>query len=39
MNVKSSVVEGKEPVGLVSSVVFSAETPVNVWKNGLVPEA
>jgi hypothetical protein len=39
MNVKFPVVEGEEPVRLVTSVVFGAETPVNVWENGLVFEA
>jgi hypothetical protein len=26
-------------MGLVSSVILGAETPVNVWENGLVFEA
>lgn len=38
MNAKSSFVVGEEAVGLVSSVVLGAESPVNVWKYGLLFE-
>jgi hypothetical protein len=33
MNIKLFAVVCEEPVGLVSSVVLGAETPVNVWKD------
>lgn len=38
MNVKLSFVVCEEAVGLVASVVLSAETPVHVWKYGLLLE-
>jgi hypothetical protein len=38
VNVKLSFVVGEEAVGLVSSVVLGAESPVNVWKYGLLFE-
>ena len=39
MNVEFFVVVCEESVGLVSSVVLGAETPVNAWEDGLVLEA
>lgn len=36
MNKELLVVVGEESVGLMSSVVLGAETPVNAWENGLV---
>ena len=39
MNVEFPVIVGEEPVGLVSSVVLGAETPVNAWEDWLVFEA
>lgn len=38
MNVKLSFVVCEEAVGLVTSVVLGAETPVHVWKYGLLFE-
>ena len=38
MNVKLSFVICEEAVGLVASVVLGAETPVNIWKYGLLFE-
>jgi len=38
VNIKVSFVVGEEAVGLVSSVVLGAESPVNVWKYGLLFE-
>jgi hypothetical protein len=38
MNVKLFFIVGEEAVGLVSSVVLGAESPVNVWKYGLLFE-
>jgi hypothetical protein len=38
VNVKLFFVVGEEAVGLVSSVVLGAESPVNVWKYGLLFE-
>jgi hypothetical protein len=38
VNVKLSFIVGEEAVGLVSSVVLGAESPVNVWKYGLLFE-
>ena len=38
MNVKFSLIVCKEAVGLVTSMVLGAETPVNVWKYGLLFE-
>ena len=39
MNEEFLVVVSEEPVGLVSSVVLRAETPVYAWEDGLVFEA
>jgi hypothetical protein len=38
VNVKLSFVVCEEAVGLVASVVLGAESPVNVWKYGLIFE-
>ena len=38
MNVKLSFVVCEEAVGLVTSVVLGAETPVNIWKYRLLFE-
>jgi len=38
VNVKFSFVVGEEAVGLVTSVVLGAESPVNVWKYRLLFE-
>jgi hypothetical protein len=39
VNEEFFVVVSEKTVRLVSSVVFGAETPVNIWKDGLVFEA
>ncbi len=38
MNAKLSFVICEEAVGLVTSVVLGAETPVHIWKYGLLFE-
>ncbi len=39
MNIEVPLLRRQEAMRLVPAVVFGAETPVNIWKNGLVLEA